>query len=399
MKCASDGVLRAYADEELATMEAQNLEEHLRSCTSCSVRLQGFTSGAQQVSAWLAAMGPDASEPPSDPALAYSSFRQRFGGRLNGSTTWTSRLLAICRRPVWGGLAAVGLLALLLSFAPARSWGQKFLQMLRVEKLAVVPVDLSAFSGESVDHSRGKLIAQLISDSVVVTMKPGEPARVPNLAEARQQSGFNVRTLDELGAPQRILVGGEGAFHMTLDRDRMQAVLDNAGRSDIQLPASVDGATVAVHVPKSVRLLYGNCSRSDTPPALPNPAGAAPEADGGACIDFMQVPTPVVSVPPGLNVNALAEAGLQITGMTAAEAHAYCQTVDWSSTLVVPVPRNGSSFETMSVDGVKGTFVHLPARGDFADRYALIWVKNGLLYSLTGKGSAAQALSAVQSLN
>ncbi len=63
------------------------------------------------------------------------------------------------------------------------------------------------------------------------------------------------------------------------------------------------------------------------------------------CVYLVQVPSPTVSVPPNLNMAEIAEAGLQLAGMTASEAHAFCQTVDWSSTMVVPVPRNSSTFE------------------------------------------------------
>jgi anti-sigma factor RsiW len=400
MKCPKDGVLRALIDDELTAAESDILKRHLESCANCSRRGQHLAASAREVRAQLDTLAPNAAGLAIDPALGYGRFRQRFREVREPRPGWVSRAFeARWRRPLWGTLAAACALVLLLSFAPSRTGAQRFLRSLRVEKLAIVPVDLSAFSPDSVDYTRGKLIAQLISDSVVVTLKPAEPVSVATAADASQAAGFKVRALDALGAPQRILVGDQGAFHMTLDRDRIEAVLDQAGRSDVRLPSGIDGATVAVHVPKSVRVLYGACSASDRPPSLPNPAGTAPQAVGSECIDFMQVPTPAVSIPPGLNVTALAEAGLQIAGLTAAEAHAFSQTVDWSSTLVIPIPRNGSSYQTMSVDGVNGTFVQLPARGDFQDRYALIWMKNGMLYSITGKGGSARALSAVQSLN
>jgi hypothetical protein len=85
--------------------------------------------------------------------------------------------------------------------------------------------------------------------------------------------------------------------------------------------------------------------------------------------------------------------------MSAADAHAFCQTVDWSSTLVVPVPLNGSSFRTVPVDGVNGTLVEMAARGKFPGHYTLLWVKNGIVYAIDGAGSADRAIAAVESLN
>jgi hypothetical protein len=164
----------------------------------------------------------------------------------------------------------------------------------------------------------------------------------------------------------------------------MQDVLDQVGRSDIQIPASADGATIAVHVPKIVNAQFGNCAR---------------DAIAGTCVILVEAPAPIISVPPDLNLAALAEAGLQIAGMSATEAHAFCQTVDWSSTLVVPVPQGESSSRTVTVDGVTGTLIETAPRGKRPAGYHLLWLKNGIVYSLGGVGDAGPGLAAANSLN
>jgi hypothetical protein len=110
---------------------------------------------------------------------------------------------------------------------------------------------------------------------------------------------------------------------------------------------------------------------------------------------MVQAPSPTVSVPPNLNISQVAEAALELAGMSASEAHSFCQTVDWSSTLVVPVPGNVSSYQTVNVDGVTGTLISL--RSDH-NRYSLLWVKNGIIYSLNGHGDPNQALNLAASL-
>jgi Putative zinc-finger len=384
MSCPTEGLLRAHIDGELSAEETDAVEQHLCSCDVCRNRLAGITAQAELVRQKLHALLPESAGIPLDATLAYAHCRQRESTELNEQDTGKDHMLSVWKRPLWSGAAAACALVLLLSFAPGRTWAQKFLAMLRVQKLAVVPVDFSAIPNGSTGS--GKLIAQLISDNVVVTMDPGKPLTASSLETARDMAGFNLRTLDALGAPQQIFVSGEGAFHMTLDRDRIQAVLDQAGRSDIQIPASVDGSTVAVHAPKLVRLLYGTCSEKDA-------------SSVESCIEFAQVPSPTVSVPPSLNIATLAEAGLQVAGMSAAEAHRFCETVDWSSTLVIPIPQNGSSYRTVPVDGVNGTLIEAAPHGNFVGRYALIWVKNGIVYSFSGKGHPDKALSVAASLS
>lgn len=383
MNCPMDGTLRAHVDQELNDTETESLDEHLGSCAGCRARLAAIRNQADDVHKSLGALKEEGDRISVDPNLAYDRFRQQFSRSLEAKRSWMHRLLGKRTRSVWGGLAAASAIALLIAFTPTGTWAQKILQMLRIQKVAVVPVDLAVIEDANNNHSAGKMLAQMISDDVVVTIKPSEPQPVANADAASQMAGFHVRTLSELGPPQTVLVQGEAAFHMTLDRDRMQDVLDQVGRSDIQIPASVDRSTVAVHIPKVVRVVYGNCQNDakDT------------------CISLFQVPSPMVSVPPTLNIPALAEAGLQVAGMNAAEAHAFCQTVDWSSTLVVPFPRNGSSSRTVLVDGVNGTLIETAPHGRFRGEYALLWIKNGIVYSVNGIGSPERALAAVESLN
>jgi hypothetical protein len=105
-----------------------------------------------------------------------------------------------------------------------------------------------------------------------------------------------------------------------------------------------------------------------------------------------QIPSPTVNTPPDIDVEQLAEIGLQFTGMTAEQAHAFSQNVDWTSSLVIPIPKNAATYQQVSVDGVTGTLIQRPA--DDAPEYALVWVKNGVIYAISGLGSdSARAIA------
>jgi len=213
--------------------------------------------------------------------------------------------------------------------------------------------------------------------------------------------------IGSLGAPHSIEVNGETAFQTTLNRDRVDTLLDEIGRSDIHIPESANGALIAVHIPKTVVSIYGDCPvrhRSGTS----NPQSQAEtlaerkmermaNINDTNCTYLIQAPSPTVSVPPDLNMSELAEAALELAGMSPAEAQSFCQTVDWSSTLVVPIPRNSSSYETVTVDGVEGTLItETLSQGN---RYSLLWIKNGVIHSLSGHGNSSDASSLAASLH
>ncbi len=171
-----------------------------------------------------------------------------------------------------------------------------------------------------------------------------------------------------------------------MNRARAQKLVDELGATNLKLPASLDGALIKVNIPSSVAAGYGEC---------PNLMGNEDTLKGSPgrtmlnCVILTQVPSPVVDTPPDFDIAALAEMGLQFGGMTQAQAHAFAQTVDWTSTLVVPIPRNAAQYKPITVDGVDGYLIQRPF--DDAPEYALIWVKNKIIYAIGGIGADTTA--------
>jgi len=108
------------------------------------------------------------------------------------------------------------------------------------------------------------------------------------------------------------------------------------------------------------------------------------------------MPSPEISAPPELDVPRIGQAYLELLGMTPDEATQFSQNIDWTSTLVIPIPRDGTSQQTVSVDGVQGTFIQ--QRLDGNRQYLLMWVKDGQLYALAGPGGQQSAVSIANSL-
>jgi len=64
---------------------------------------------------------------------------------------------------------------------------------------------------------------------------------------------------------------------------------------------------------------------------------------------------------------------------------------------VIPFPSNAGTYEQVSVDGVTGTLITRD-RGPASQHYSLIWVKNGIIYGLSGAGTAQQATALANSI-
>jgi hypothetical protein len=293
------------------------------------------------------------------------------------------------------GAIAILALALLMAFPTTRALAGRLLNLFRVQQVVVLPIDSTGLENMTGNQALANQMSKLIADSVEVTDKPGEPVTVASADEAKSTAGFNVRLpADQI--PSRIYVTNPSAFKLTVDRAKAQAFIESAGRNDLVLPQSIDGAKVSVSIPASVNAAFGKCPE----PQTETPDNQKMEIDMGKdypdCIVFTQMPSPLVNAPANLDMAQLAQIGLEFSGMSREEAAAYTATVDWTSTLVIPVPRRATS-EDISVDGVTGKLIQRVT--DYAPEYALVWVKDGIVYAISGNGNdTAPALAIAKAL-
>lgn len=294
-------------------------------------------------------------------------------------------------------LIAIVILVLVLVplFSPyGRGVVSRLFNSLRVQKVQAVNVNLSSFVGPDANQTLRQMVSQMIASNVKTTVsEKGQIAS--SVAIASQVAGFPVELLSARSDAPEIAVTGARDFTLTVDRTRLQSILQEAGRSDLSVPSSINGATVSVKIPRTVRARYGNCPRP--PSATANIATPPPNSvQYTSCVILAEGPSPQVNVPQGLDFSKLAEIALEVAGMSPAQAQQFLQNVNWRETLGVPIPRFMRSYESVKVGGVNGTLLNMADRR--GPTYTLIWAKNGMVYSLTGYGNSSQAVSLANSL-
>jgi Putative zinc-finger len=403
MNCVSENSLRAYQDGELSDVERAEIESHLSSCSACAKRLLEIGATSECVQSNIASLGPATSETNIDVHAALSRFKAKHGAEIVSmpstsaviarGTNAPARSFAKRWRPLWIGAVAATILLCSLAFPFGRGLAQRFLGTLRVEKVQPVRLDFSALDG---NRPLQEMLRQMISDKVVVTADE-KPQPATTAADASQVAGFSVHVLGARTDAPKFTVGGQHAFHMTIDRARLQDIFDQAGRADLLLPATLDGANVSVNVPRSIMVEYGDCPHAQAA-AGTGPSPTQPHLGTFAnCLGLEEAPSPLVDMPSDLNLQQLAEIGFQLAGMSATQARDLGQTIDWKSTLVLPIPRFASSYSQVTVNGVQGTLIQ--GSGRRGPDYVLVWVKNGIIYGLVGHGDSSNAVALANSLN
>lgn len=291
-------------------------------------------------------------------------------------------------RPVWAVLAVVAILAMALAVPSVRAVANNFLGLFRVQQFSVIQVDENQLQSQIGDSTANQLEA-LFADNVTIE-GGGEPVPVSSPEEASQQAGFDVRLPASAPAQAQYEVQPGMSASMPINVRQAQGLLDELGHSDVRLPKSLDGQIVRVDVPTSVVANYGDCKPK---PVDSVPDGPSSIRTGLNCINFVQVPSPSVSAPPDLDINQLGRAMLEVLGMTPQEAASFSQTIDWTSTLVIPVPRSRAQYEEVMVDGVQGTLL-----SSGGGNYALLWVRNGIVYAINGRGNKQGAVDMANSM-
>jgi hypothetical protein len=388
MNHLNEGELRAYLDQEVAADHAQQVQQHLAGCADCADVLAQLEARSSRLSAlW---QGLDESLAVPSPIVA----RNRLKSRSTQDVVVSAKEQFVMQPKRrfqfrYAALATAAMLVVALMFPPVQTWAAQVLGLFRVQRVTVIPVDFSSFS--SFDEEGGTLMSEMLSDDVKGEAI-GEHKQVGSWDEARTEAGFAVRApayFDE--APAEIQVMGGVKMDITLDAERIRTLVSALGRDDISIPDSLDGAVMNVDVPQGVQAQWGDCSYKNE---IREGEAAQEPVD---CTNLVQIPSPSVTTPPDLDMQAMGQLYLQVLGMSEAEAADFSANLDWTSTLVIPVPRDEGEYREVSVDGVQGTLVRSNYRQANAP-YILIWVKDGILYSLSGTGGETRGLEIANSL-
>ena len=376
-----DDLLRAFTDHELSEKQAQQIREHLLHCRECQAQLDEITRRTAQVQAKLNVLVPGPTEQPRTAQLAYKRFANNTRLSMERKETFKDMFT---KRPLWVGLTLLVALVLVFSLTPASAWASSFLGMFRVQKVQVVSFDpIAAENARQQVNANSDAIRQVFKDDLKIT-NHGEVVQVASAAEAAEKASFTPRLPSALPDAKLSVKPGMNAV-FTINQPKLQALMDAAG-VNAKLPENINGKTVTVDVANAVVASSPDC---------PDPSASVDKQDVTNCTALVQMPSPIVNTPDGLDVPKLGTAMFQFLGLSEAEAEQLSQRIDWTTTLVLPIPQGSEiQYQDVQVDGVTGTLLQETGKNN----YSLIWVKNGIVYGLHGVGSAQDGLKIAGSL-
>jgi len=313
----------------------------------------------------LELLTPKGVDAPRPARQALAQFKQRLGQEMPHQP-WYWRFTDMFKQRKYAFATAMVMFLLVLFAIPGvRAAASDFLGLFRVQKFAPISVSPQQLAMLEQIAEQG-----LVPGELEMIDEPTEPQKVESLDAAAASAGFFPRTFADLGQPDNIMVMAGGSGRLTVNLANARAILEAAGIDPLLLPDSLDGQPVDA-------TLYASVDQS--------------WADGTM---LMQTPSPQIDYPDDVDPTVLGEALLQILGLSPEEAHAMAQEIDWTSTLVVPVPQTAFTFSEVRVDGTSGMALTSIQDG----QSGLVWQKDGVVYFLTAPGTTEDLLKLADSL-
>jgi hypothetical protein len=297
----------------------------------------------------LQMLAPGADDTPKAASTALAELRRRNAPQPR-KRRWTVPVLP-GRRYAWAALLAVVALVVALSVPGVRAAASDFLGLFRVQKFT--PISISA---EQLALLEDVANSGLYPGQVEFFEQPGEAVRAESLAEAADMVGWQPASPGPAGEPDAVYTIGGASGRLIIDVASARALMSLAGADPALIPDSLDGAEVNVTV-------YDGVSQS--------------WADG---LVLLQAPSPLVEYPGDVDVTALGQALLEVLGMQPEAARRLSESIEWTNTLLLPIPEDLATFSEVQINGSSG----LALTGVDGQSAAVLWQQHGMVYVLSG---------------
>ena len=312
--------------------------------------MSGQDENIQDVMDALSAVAPTATDVPRPPSIALAQLKERAEAGMGRSIFGRFGLMNN-RKYALATMLAVLIMLAAFSFPGVRAAASDLLGLFRVQKFAPISV-----SPEQLALLEEVARSGVVPGEVEMIDEPDEPLRLASLEEAEATLGWEALSPAALDAPDEVYLLDGGQGRLTVNVESARAFLSAAGADPSLVPDSLDGADVSVTV-------YAGVSQN--------------WSDG---IVLMQAPSPLVEYPEDVDAVAIGEALLQALGVEPSRARRLARNIDWTNTLLLPIPRDMATFNEVGVNGEAGL-----ALGSIDGSHAgILWEKDGTVYALSG---------------
>jgi hypothetical protein len=318
-------------------------------------------------------------------------FARQLEAKLERQTRDESRRAPQGRLARFAALAAsLAIVTFAFTFPEVRAAARSFLDLFRVVNFAAVPVNLHQLQAL---RDRPFDLPHMLGDQVQVLKDPGKPVTYPTPEAAGAANGLRVRLPAwlpvgwEVG---QVVATGESSARVVANTEILQQILQALQINDVEIPDGLNGQAATLTVPPTVMVTYRDGG------VVVSPEDASQRAV--RTLTLLQSRNPSVTFPAGVDLAKLGEIALRILGLDRAEAYRFAQSIDWRTTLIVPVPLDAARFRQVDVQGRPGLLIERRSDGRQRGGTMLLWSSGEQVFALMGPLASPTVLEVAGSM-
>ncbi|MGE5422133.1 MAG: zf-HC2 domain-containing protein [Ignavibacteriales bacterium] len=368
MPCYDSSILRAYIDKEISHESAAKIARHLEECGDCTARYEEILNNDKFVSSMLAEH--------LDETEMHETIREEAWAKLNAGIKNQKKRRLMELSTKYRRIAAAAAITICLvgsmSFGNVRNAVGEFLSVFRVEKIqtiSITPQEMAQIQ-DAIEKGVGRIDIEKFGSLEAVGKE--EALNNTTLAEAEKTAGFKVLTPQAPGYDKPVInVQKFARKDLTLNIEYVNDLIAKLGGSKL-LPAELDGKTFSISMSPLVDITYN--SEEAQPP-----------------ISLVAMRSPEMAVPGGVEVAEVRDALLGLPFWPSEIKQQLTGINDWQHTMLLP---DAGQTSKVAVRGSQGVFFQDPSKY----QSQLIWLENGVVYSLIGPLSQDKAVEIAESL-
>ncbi|HSH02237.1 MAG TPA: hypothetical protein VLL52_06910 [Anaerolineae bacterium] len=317
----------------------------------------------EDVMAKLSLLAPSAEDAPTPPAEAWARWQDKVGEQVASrpvKESWSWRALWPKPSRAWAGALAMLAIVLLFALPPVRVAASDFLSLFRVQKFAPISVSPAQLAALEKVADKG-----LYPGEFTIIEEAGPTVIAEDYDDALNLLGYMPGRLRSLGVADEIEIEPASSGRLRVNLDNLREIVATMDVDPDLLPDSLDGADVAVAIKPIVVQKWSEEQ-----------------------LVLVQMVSPYVDYPADVDPAAMGQILLQMLGMPERDARRLAANIDWTNTLLLPIPTELASFREVRVMDVTGLAITtLDGKST-----TLLWERDNMVFMLAGNRSA-EALS------
>ncbi|KHO61901.1 anti-sigma factor [Thermoanaerobacter sp. YS13] len=355
--CYDEGTLQAYLDGELDEITSKNIEEHVKTCSTCRQKLEELKFINEFTANALKTSNIDLNE-------AWMAFNEKLG-KENNKRKGVVYLFTKYKKAIAAALI-VAFIGASAFFPPLKNAEAKLLNIFRLNKMQVItitPEDMTQIQNQFYDRGIKNISLKDYGEIIKDGSSEGRQISPDELDKVKSELGYEIKLpADENFEIKHAYTSKIEGLEFILKVDKINDLIKTFGGTHL-FPKELDRKPIIINFGKTL--------------------GMDLQKKGSEKVQVVLdiVKTPEIVVPEGVNVDKVIDALANLPFLPENIKRQIASVTDWKETLPIPMPmENNTETKEITIRGNKGILIVEKSGPYFV---TLGWTENGVMYNLT----------------